>query len=89
MTTVAGSAEAMGAISTTPAPTRLRRLVPLLLVDCRREVSRLTSTRPVVDPVPLLPRDARETAPDPELPADAWPAEREREAEGAIPQVSQ
>jgi hypothetical protein len=50
ITTVAGSIVAIGAISMTPAPTRLRRLVPLP-VCALRVVSRDTSTRPEVRPV--------------------------------------
>jgi hypothetical protein len=79
MTTVDGSADAMGAISTTPAPTRLRRLVPLLLpVDPRRPVSRLTLTCPVVGLVRLDIGSAP-------LRADA----ADEVARGAMPQVSQ
>jgi hypothetical protein len=46
MTTVAGSTVEMGAMSTTPAPTRLRRLMPPL--PRLRLVNRVTSTRPEV-----------------------------------------
>jgi hypothetical protein len=79
MTTVAGSTVAMGAMSTTPAPIRLRRLVVPVLPDCRlRVVSRDTSTRPDTRPdgvtTPLWPRRAVE--------ADVCLA-------GASPQVSQ
>jgi hypothetical protein len=53
ITTVAGSTVVTGAISTTPAPTRLRRAV---LPDCRLwVVRRVTSTRPEVRSVAPLP----------------------------------
>jgi hypothetical protein len=87
---VAGSADAMGAISTTPAPTRLRRLVPLLVpVDPRRPVSRLTSTWPVVGLV-RLDSDSAPPVPVAGAPRPAEAAEAaDGVARGAIPQVSQ
>jgi hypothetical protein len=66
----------IGAISTTPAPTRLRRAVlPLLAVWRERAVSRDTSTRPDTRP------DSVTTRPDALRP--------DVRAAGAIPQVSQ
>jgi hypothetical protein len=50
MTTDEGSALAMGGISMTPAPTRLRRVVRVPVWPLR-VVSRDTSTRPEVRPV--------------------------------------
>jgi hypothetical protein len=76
ISTEEGSAAFMGAISTIPAPTRLRRVVlPLAAVWREREVRRDTSTRPDTRPDPVT------TRPEPVRPAGA--------ADGAIPQVSQ
>ena len=77
MTTVAGSIEVMGAISTTPAPTRLRRVVPLP-VWALRVVRRDTSTRPEVRAVAVPPAAG-------DVPAAPGPLA----LLGAMPQVSQ
>jgi hypothetical protein len=86
MTTDEGSALAMGGISMMPAPTRLRRVVRVLVWPLR-VVSRETSTRPEVRPVtgpgaptaavaaPLASRPAAGVRDDPRL--------------GAMPHVSQ
>jgi hypothetical protein len=74
MTTVAGSAVAMGSISTIPAPMRLRRLVaPVDPVWRDRVVSLDTSTRPDTRPDPVVTR----------------PPRPEANLAGARPQVSQ
>jgi hypothetical protein len=96
MTTDAGSADAIGATSTTPAPTRLRRDVPLP-VCVLRLVRRDTSTRPDVRPV--VPGWAAAEATVPPLPArlplplSAAPPEPSAPVAaplaGAIPHVSQ
>src|SRR5918997_2289644 len=89
MTTAVGSADSIGAISMMPAPTRLRRDVPLP-VCVLRLVSRDTSTRPEVRPVVAGRADGAATVPDPlpeplpvPLVAGAAPLG------GAMPQVSQ
>src|SRR5262249_22512240 len=56
MTTLAGSTAVIGVISTTPAPTRLRRVVvPVDRVE--RVVRRVTSTRPDTGPEAPVRRD--------------------------------
>jgi hypothetical protein len=76
MTTDAGSALSIGGISMTPAPTRLRRLVRLVVVDPLRVVRRDTSTRP----------DIRPDTGDGAVPPDTAPA---APGDGAMPHVSQ
>jgi hypothetical protein len=85
MTTADGSALAMGGISMMPAPTRLRRVLRLLVVRGPL-VSRETSTRPDVRPV----TGAGRAPPVPGAAADPAAAVRtDAPAAGAMPHVSQ
>src|ERR671917_374703 len=93
MTTDAGSADAIGATSTTPAPTRLRRDVPLP-VCVLRLVSRDTSTRPDVRPVAAGRADGDATVPGPlpeplPVPLSVPLVAGAAPLGGAMPQVSQ